>query len=121
MMCGKLVLVPFASVILLSLFALPPLFPSPLPQSPPSPAEAARSILDRHCLACHGERQLSGLDMRRRETLLTGGSRGPAVLPGKAPSSLLFQAASHLGELKMPPDKPPLPPQDLEILRQWYR
>ena len=57
--------------------------------------------------------------MRRRETLLTGGSRGPAVLPGKAPSSLLFQAASHLGELKMPPDKPPLPPQDLEILRQW--
>ena len=119
MMCQKLILVPCTLAICIELFALPPLFPSPLPQSPPSPAEAARSILDRHCLACHGELQLSGLDMRRRETLLTGGSRGPAVMPGKAQASLLYQAASHLGELKMPPDKPPLPPEDLEVLRQW--
>ena len=62
---------------------------------------------------------MSGLDLRHRETMLEGGGKGPALVPGKAEESLLFLAASHGGELKMPPGKPPLPSQDLDALRDW--
>ena len=82
--------------------------------------EAAKAILDKHCLACHGASEMSGLDMRRRETLLKGGHRGAALLPGKAEQSLLYQAAAHLGELKMPPgSSSPLPPEELMVLKKW--
>src|SRR4051812_30968965 len=77
-------------------------------QISPADAQAALKILDEKCAACHGAARLSGLDMRQRETLLQGGKRGPAVKPGKADESLLFQAVSHQGELKMPPGKAPL-------------
>ena len=62
---------------------------------------------------------MGGLDMRSTETLLQGGKSGPAVVPGEAPRSLLYQAASHAGELKMPPGAGPLPAADLSILRDW--
>ena len=63
---------------------------------------------------------MSGLDVRQRDTLLKGGKRGPAIKPGKPDESLLFQAASHQGELKMPAgSKEPLPKEELEILRHW--
>ncbi len=51
--------------------------------------------------------------------MLTGGQRGPALVPGNAEESLLFLAVSHSGELKMPPKNPPLPAEDLEALREW--
>jgi hypothetical protein len=41
------------------------------------------------------------------------------VIPGNAKTSLLYQAASHSGELKMPPGQPSLLLQDPEVLRQW--
>ena len=62
---------------------------------------------------------MSGLDLRHRETMLEGGGKGPALVPGRADESLLFLAASHAGELKMPPGKPPLPSSDLDALRDW--
>ena len=81
--------------------------------------ETARRILLRNCVACHGEQQMSGLDLRHRESMLEGGKQGPALVPGKAEDSLLFLAAAHTGELKMPPDKPPLSGPDLDALREW--
>ncbi len=62
---------------------------------------------------------MSGLDLRHRESMLAGGKQGPALVPGKAQESLLFLAASHTGELKMLPEKPPLPSEDLKVLREW--
>ena len=63
---------------------------------------------------------MSGLDLRQRETLLKGGSRGPAVIAGDAPRSLLYRSAAHLGEPKMPPgSRRPLPQGDLAILKEW--
>ena len=84
-----------------------------------STEQAARAILEKNCSACHGAARMSGLDLRQRETLLKGGTRGPALIPGKAEESLLYQAASHSGELKMPPQQDQLSSEDLEILRQW--
>lgn len=85
----------------------------------PSVEEAARKVLENRCLACHGGSAMSGLDLRQREALLKGGQRGPAVVPGKAMESLLYEAAAQLGELKMPPGEKPIPAEELEILRQW--
>ena len=83
-------------------------------------AREAVAILEAKCIACHGPAQMSGLDLRQRETLLQGGSRGPAIRPGDAQESLLFQAVSHQGELKMPPDsKSPLPTKELAVLKKW--
>ena len=85
----------------------------------PSLAKAALKVLDRNCLACHGALLQSGLDMRQRETLLKGGEGGPVLIPGNAEESRLFMAASHVGELKMPPNEAPLSEGDLEVLRDW--
>ncbi|MDE2755396.1 MAG: hypothetical protein OXI92_02485, partial [Acidobacteriota bacterium] len=85
-----------------------------------STAQAAHAILQKHCLSCHGAGQMSGLDLRQRETLLKGGGRGPAVVVGDAARSLLYRSAAHLGEPRMPPDsRRPLPQGDLAILKEW--
>ena len=104
----------------------PPVVPlhSSSPESSPSQnssllARDARAILEQHCLTCHGELQLSGLDLRQRGTLLRGGLRGPAVILGEAVDSLLYRAVAHVGKLRMPPDQPPLSARDQEVLRQW--
>jgi hypothetical protein len=77
----------------------------------------ALKILKTKCEACHGASQIAGLDLRKRESLLKGGSRGPAVVPGNAGESLLYQAAAHQGDLRMPPGSlAPLPADELESL-----
>ena len=88
-------------------------------QSPDVLEKSARTVLDRHCMACHGEARMAALDMRERETLLKGGKSGPAVVPGQADTSLLYQAASHTGELKMPPGAARIPKEELQALRDW--
>ena len=90
----------------------------PLGQSQ-STEEAARAILRKHCFACHGSARMSGLDLRQRESILVGGKRGPALVPGKAQDSLIYQAVSHLGPLKMPMRKETLSANDRAILGQW--
>src|SRR6187399_1380848 len=77
-------------------------------------------ILKTKCEACHGASQIAGLDLRQRASLLKGGSRGPAIVPGNAGESLLYRAAAREGDLKMPPGgAPPLPPDELETLKKW--
>ena len=83
------------------------------------PAARVQQLLAANCLSCHGSAKLSGLDLRQRETALKGGSRGPSIKPGDARGSLLYQAISQSGALKMPPGRPPLPPQDLEVVARW--
>jgi len=78
----------------------------------------AYDILKSNCFACHGANKTSGLDMRTRESMLTGGQRGPAITPANLRRSLLFAMASHTIEPSMPPGKK-LPDADIETLRQW--
>ncbi len=84
-----------------------------------SNGQDAKAVLDRNCMTCHGASQMSGLDLRQRETMLKGGKRGPAIVPGKAAGSLLYQSLSHQAELKMPPGKDPISREEQEILRKW--
>ncbi len=80
---------------------------------------AAQKILEKNCLSCHGDVQMSGLDLRSRDALLKGGKRGPSVVPGNAKESLLYQAVLHAGDLKMPMGKDPLSESDRELLGTW--
>jgi len=85
---------------------------------------AAVAILHEKCLSCHGESSaMSGLVLTTRENLLKGGSRGPAIVPGKAAESLLYKAVSGSGELLRMPPMPPvgggLPAADIAILKEW--
>src|SRR3954463_8808240 len=77
----------------------------------------ALKVLEANCATCHGAPQMSGLDVRARDTILKGGKRGPAIVPGKPEESLLFQAVKREGDLQMPPGKKALSPEDVASLK----
>jgi cytochrome c553 len=81
-----------------------------------------RPLLVANCYTCHSADTNSrgGLRVDDRNGLLTGGSRGPAVIPFKPDESLLIKAVTRVGELKMPPERP-LAAADVAILKQWIR
>src|SRR5689334_21406402 len=81
--------------------------------------KAARSLIESKCLTCHGEARMSDLDLRERATILKGGKRGPALVPGNAEASLLYRAVKREGELQMPPGKTPLTSAEVNLLRDW--
>jgi hypothetical protein len=88
-------------------------------QTSPSVEQRARKILADNCEACHGPTRMSDLDLRQIGTILKGGKRGAALLPGRSADSLLYRAVAQTGELKMPPGKAALSAADIEIIRQW--
>jgi len=74
----------------------------------PSPVDffenKIRPLLVSNCYACHADSKLSGLRVDSRESLLEGGTLGPAIIPGMPNESLLIHALSHTHpRLKMPP------------------
>ena len=84
-----------------------------------SAGKSARTIFETKCAACHGDARMSGLDLRDRATILKGGKRGPAIIPGKADESLLYKAVRREGELQMPPGKTPLSAPEVNAIRDW--
>ncbi len=81
--------------------------------------KAAQAVLEAKCFACHGEARMSQLDLRERATILKGGQRGPAMVPGNAEASLLYEAVRRQGELQMPSGGAPLTAPELKALRDW--
>ena len=80
-----------------------------------------RPLLVAHCVDCHSGDDPDGkLSMDSLGGLLSGGLRGPALVPGKPESSLLVSAIRHNEELKMPP-KQKLPTALRAILTDWVR
>ncbi|MFN0166512.1 MAG: PSD1 and planctomycete cytochrome C domain-containing protein [Bryobacteraceae bacterium] len=81
--------------------------------------QSIRPVLARSCWNCHGgAAQLSGLDLRTRETALTGGTRGAAILPGKPEDSRLYRLIAGLEKPGMPMDGK-LPAAEVNLFRQW--
>ena len=64
-----------------------------------------RPVLAGTCLKCHGgEKTSNGLRVDSRDALLTGGERGPAIVPGDPDRSLLVEALGYGNDdLQMPP------------------
>lgn len=82
------------------------------------PFAAARLLLQRRCVRCHGEKpRKASLNLTTRAAMLKGGESGPAVVPGKPDDSLLYEKVK---EGSMPPaQKDHLSADEVETLRRW--
>jgi WD40 repeat protein len=82
-------------------------------------------FLQAKCLACHNASDAeSDLVLETPETVLRGGSTGPAAVAGKPADSLVLQVAAHQSEPFMPPPDNDvgaknLTPQELGLLKIW--
>lgn len=79
-----------------------------------------RPIFANICSNCHGDAATSGLHIDSRESLLKGGSRGPALAPYDPDKSLMIQAVRQTGELKMPKGGK-LTPEEVQSLTEWVK
>jgi len=83
-----------------------------------------RPILNQNCAPCHGGvRQKNGVSFIFREEALGVGKSGrPTIVPGKPDASeLIARLTSKDSEARMPYHSPPLPPQQIALLRQWIK
>lgn len=79
-------------------------------------------LLERSCVGCHGPGESAGgrLDLTGVVSILRGGSRGPAVVPGAPERSLLWQAVAWTHDtLRMPLAGERLSSEELGVLRRW--
>jgi hypothetical protein len=81
-----------------------------------------RPVLIEHCYKCHGgesdKQRKGGLNLSFRNGLLTGGERGPAIVPGKPDQSLMIRAVRYGTDLQMPPAGK-LDESTIDNLIQW--
>lgn len=82
-------------------------------------AKDIRPILQGSCLTCHGELQVSGLDLRSRDSALRGGENGAAIVPGRADQSRLYRRVAALEEPSMPMEGAPLTAQQVAAIKAW--
>ncbi|GIX05426.1 MAG: hypothetical protein KatS3mg114_1295 [Planctomycetaceae bacterium] len=81
-----------------------------------------KPILEAQCWGCHsGSRPKGGLRLDLRESALRGGDSGePALVPGNLSASVLWQrVTADDPALRMPPQRDPLSPEQLELLTAW--
>ncbi len=79
-----------------------------------------RPIFERSCWNCHGEAsQLSGLDLRSLEAAVEGGTRGPALVPGRAEESRLYRVLAGLDDPPMPMSGDALTDAEVSAIRTW--
>ncbi|MDA1094363.1 MAG: PSD1 and planctomycete cytochrome C domain-containing protein [Acidobacteria bacterium] len=79
-----------------------------------------RPIFERSCWNCHGAAsQLSGLDLRTRDTALDGGKRGPALVPGRGEESRLYRVLAGLDTPKMPMGGGAVTEAEIAAVRTW--
>jgi hypothetical protein len=90
---------------------------------PVAPAPDALTLLETHCVKCHGgEKTKAGLDLTTRESLVRGGESGVAFSPDQpVEASLLYRMIAHLEEPGMPHKEEMLPPAVIEEIATWLR
>jgi WD40 repeat protein len=78
-------------------------------------------ILANKCSFCHSGNIKEGkLDLSSYDSMMRGGKRGPAVVPGKSGDSLLVKLAAKAVRPFMPPkSEEPLAPGELALLKLW--
>lgn len=85
--------------------------------------DSVEPILSKHCYDCHSHAaglMEGGLTLDWQSGWKTGGTRGPAIIPGQPDQSLLIKAVQHTNpELQMPETK--LAEQEIAILVHWVK
>lgn len=80
-----------------------------------------RPLLVAKCFECHSDQnEESELRVDSLAELLAGGTRGPAIVPGKPAESLLVRAIGHGETLQMPPKKK-LAAVEIADLTKWIK
>jgi hypothetical protein len=107
----------FATLVALAVFPL---------SAPGSDADWAAHIeplLKEHCSECHNPTKAkSGLDLSSLQTILRGGERGAAVIPGHPDESNLYKFLSSEADPHMPPGKrKPLGEEDVGLIKKWIQ
>src|SRR6516162_7575965 len=86
--------------------------------------QKVRPILQSNCFTCHShaaKKSKGGLMLDARDSVIKGGDRGPAMVPGKPDESLLLKAIGRQDEeLKMPPTGN-LSEEQIATLRDWIK
>jgi mono/diheme cytochrome c family protein len=79
-----------------------------------------RSILIKQCVDCHGGDDVqSGFDLATRKGLLRGGTKGAAVVVGKAMDSNLIRFISRREQPYMPDGGDKLPDDQIAAIARW--
>ncbi len=77
-------------------------------------------LLRAQCANCHNPNKRSGdLDVTSYGTLMTGGSSGAVIEPGKSSESYLYQLITHEDEPSMPPNSPKIPQPEIDLIARW--
>ena len=81
---------------------------------------AVRPVLIKQCIDCHGGDEVqSGFDLATRKGLLRGGSKGAAVVVGKALDSNLIRFISRREKPFMPEGGDKLPEEQIAAIAKW--
>ena len=80
-------------------------------------------LLRERCAECHNPTKTkSGLDLSSLQTILRGGERGAALIPGHPDESNLYKFLSSEADPHMPPGKrKPLGDEEIGLIRKWIQ
>jgi hypothetical protein len=78
-------------------------------------------VLKQHCGQCHtGDQQKGGLSLNTRQAALAGGESGAVLVVGRsADSDLAMRMATDDEDLRMPPEGPRVPPEQVALVKRW--
>ncbi|MDX2149438.1 MAG: c-type cytochrome domain-containing protein [Bryobacteraceae bacterium] len=77
-------------------------------------------IFAKRCAGCHSPAaKMGGFELHEHAAIMKGGAKGEAVKPGKAAESRLFQMLVGKVQPPMPFGQKPLPPAEIEAIREW--
>ncbi len=86
----------------------------------PDYARDVAPLFARHCVECHGpKKQESLLRLDSRPETMAGGMSGDAVVPGRSRESLLVKHLRGEARPKMPYERPPLDPAEIDRIAAW--
>src|SRR6267143_1020931 len=83
-------------------------------------ATQIRPILAARCYPCHGpDVQQHGLRLDSLQAILTGSANGKVVIPGDSQNSHIVRRLLGLEQPPMPYGGPPLPSEQIDLVRKW--
>jgi hypothetical protein len=83
--------------------------------------DTPQSLITARCQVCHNEQvNASGLSLTTMARMRKGGTRGPAIVPGKPEESILYRVISG-GQPAMPKQGEPLSQAQVESIRLWIK
>src|SRR5687768_12340623 len=97
--------------------------PFPAPASDTLWKAHIEPLLKERCLECHNPTKAkSELDLSSLQTMLRGGERGPAVVPGKPDESNLYKFLRTEADPHMPPgSRKPLGDEEVALIGKWIQ